>query len=236
MVEAGLAGSRTRAARLVRERTVTVDGKIVTKPSLQVTQSNIVTCEAKEAFVGRGGEKCAAALKYFQISPESWTCLDVGASTGGFTDCLLQQGAAKVVAIDVGHGQLDSRIASDSRVCSLEGINARHLKPRQFEERFELITIDVSFISLTLVLPAVLAQSGGAPTSLIALIKPQFELNSDALNGKGIVKNDALRQIALERILSFFSGLDNWSVQGWIHSPVIGGDGNREYLLHATEN
>lgn len=236
LVKLGLVSSRNRAARLIRAGAVTVSGVTVCKPSYLVGPREQVECHQTEPFVSRGGEKLAAALDHFSIDPVGSTCLDVGASTGGFTDCLLQRGAVSVCAVDVGHGQLDPKIAGDSRVRSLEGINARYLQPGELGAGFDLIVIDVSFISLTLVLAAVLSQAGPGTTRLIALIKPQFELDSEALNRKGIVKEARQRKRAVVRVVDSFVEFGPWSVKGHLESPIIGGDGNHEYLIYARKD
>jgi len=236
LVEHGLVPSRSRAARLIREGAVTVSGVTICKPSHLVGKNDEVICHQQDLFVGRGGEKLAAALEHFSIDPTGMHCLDVGACTGGFTDCLLQRGAVSVCAIDVGHDQLDPKIARDPRVRSIEGLNARHLKPGELEGGFDFIVIDVSFISLTLVLPAVLDQASGGSCQLIALIKPQFELGSHALNRKGIVTDARLRNQAVERVVKSLAPFQDWSVKGCFESPVVGGDGNREHLMYARKD
>src|SRR5437899_6755197 len=192
LVDRGLVDSRTKAQALVMAGAVLVDEQRVNKPS-EVFESNAkirIKEEAASRYVGRGGLKLEAALREFHIDVSGLLCLDVGASTGGFTDCLLQHGARKVVALDVGHNQIDWKIRNDLRVDVREGVNARHLLAADFDTRFDLATIDVSFISLTNILPAVvplLTETG----RIVALIKPQFEVGKGEVGKGGIVKDPA---------------------------------------------
>jgi 23S rRNA (cytidine1920-2'-O)/16S rRNA (cytidine1409-2'-O)-methyltransferase len=169
-----------------------------------------------------------AALTHFAIDPSGRVCLDVGASTGGFTDCLLQHGAARVYALDVGHGQLDWKIRNDPRVVVMEHHNARHLQPGDLPEKADLVVADVSFISLTLVLPpaAGVLTDGGV---IVALIKPQFELSRAEVGRGGVVRDEALRDKAVEKIRGFAAGA-GWTWGGVVASPLAGADGNREFL------
>src|SRR5882724_10164750 len=190
LVERGLAESRTKAQAMVMAGVILVNEQRINKPSdLVAPDAEIRIKDADDPasrYVGRGGLKLEAALREFQIDVTGLTCLDVGASTGGFTDCLLKNGASKVVAIDVGHNQLDWKLRSDSRVELREGVNARYLKPEDFDQKFDLATIDVAFISATMILPAVvplLTQQG----RIITLIKPQFEVGKDEVGKGGIV-------------------------------------------------
>ncbi len=235
LVALGQVTSRSRATRLIREGQIKVNGKVVIKPAQLVLADAQIDLISEDRYVGRGGEKLAGALSHFNVRVAGKHCLDVGASTGGFTDCLLQHGASQVLALDVGHGQMDPSLLSDPRVRNLEGVNARYLEPRAFGEVFELLVADVSFISLTLVLPGMTAQA--APNSeLIALIKPQFELGSDALNKKGVVRTDTLRQQAVQKVVSWFQSAESWKVAGVMDSPITGGDGNQEYLIYAKRS
>jgi 23S rRNA (cytidine1920-2'-O)/16S rRNA (cytidine1409-2'-O)-methyltransferase len=235
LVAAGLVKSRSQATRLIRAGAVKVDGKHIDKPARMVTAKNLVELVRKERYVGRGGEKLEFALGNFNVQALGKNCLDVGASTGGFTDCLLQHGAAGVLAIDVGHDQMDAGLRQDPRVRCLEGINARQLESQAFGVEFDLMVCDVSFISLTLVLPGILGQAA-EQAELIALIKPQFELASQALNRKGVVRSDSLRGQAVDKVVSWFRNIVDWKVCAVELSPVVGGDGNREYLLYAKRN
>ncbi|MCK5827474.1 TlyA family RNA methyltransferase, partial [Candidatus Bipolaricaulota bacterium] len=166
-----------------------------------------------------------------QVDPSGLICLDIGASTGGFTDCLLQHGAAKVHAIDVGHDQLNSRIRRHPKVMVREGLNARYLEPQDIGDPIDLIVIDVSFISLKLILPP-LVEFIESPGQIIALVKPQFEVGKDLLPGDGVVKNEVLRQATLSDIRAFIEDETPWHVQAEIQSPIQGEKGNVEFLLH----
>ena len=181
-----------------------------------------------ERYVGRGGLKLERALHHFGIDPTGIVCLDVGASTGGFTDCLLQHGATKVYALDVGHGQLDWKIRNDPRVVVMEHCNARHLQPGDLPEKPQFAVFDVSFISLTLVLPPVaeLLTDGGM---MVALIKPQFELSRDEVGRGGVVRDAAAHSRAVEKIRDFAADR-GWTWGGVTDSPITGADGNREFL------
>ncbi len=229
----GLARSRGEAQELIRKGAVTVSGQIATKAGRLVVQSDPIEVSSPASrYVSRGGLKLEAALDAFAIDPSHKKCLDVGASTGGFTDCLLQHGAASVTAVDVGHSQMDPLLLSDPRVSSFEGINARSLCLSDIGEdsdaAFEIIVADLSFISLTLVMPALhpLLVPGG---KLVALIKPQFEVGRENLGKGGIVKNSALRKQAVASVCDAAVGL-GLSMLGVIESPIAGGDGNHEIL------
>lgn len=226
----GMAPSRERAQGLIEAGLVLVDGQPAEKPSQMVEESAAVevTGEA-HPYVGRGGVKMEAALRHFRINVRGARCLDVGASTGGFTDCLLQRGAERIVAIDVGHGQMAPALLNDPRVELREGVNARYLQPSDFDSLFDIAAIDVSFISVTLILPAVapLVRPGG---HVIVLVKPEFEAGREAVGPRGIVRSAKARQQALEKVLTFSrEGLD-LEARGWIPSPLAGGSGNREFI------
>jgi 23S rRNA (cytidine1920-2'-O)/16S rRNA (cytidine1409-2'-O)-methyltransferase len=230
----GLASSRAEAQRLVESGSVAVDGQIVRRVNHRVAEeSDVVVSALAPRFVGRGGEKLAAALLAFELFVDGAECLDIGISTGGFTDCLLQAGAAHVVGIDVGHGQLHNRLVDDARVELREGVNARYIDATNFGKMFDLIVIDVSFISLTLILPAakkLLSPSG----QIVCLIKPQFEVGAGCLGKNGIVTDGTLREAARQSVNSFASSL-HLNVSGTIESPITGGDGNIEYLSLFTQ-
>lgn len=233
LVERGLASSRTRAQALVMAGVVLVDEQRVEKPSQAFPPTVNVRVRGSgdpaARFVGRGGLKLEAALASFGIAPANWLCLDVGASTGGFTDCLLQHGARRVVAVDVGHNQLDWRLRSDSRVEVREKTNARRLTPEDFAERFPLIVMDVSFISATKVLPAVvglLADNG----KIIVLVKPQFEVGRGEVGSGGIVTDPAKHRRVIEEVNACARAL-GLDMCGEIESPITGQDGNREFLV-----
>lgn len=230
LVEAGYTDSRERAKRLLQAGAVTVDGVVVTKPATPVTGTPAITV-TEEEFVGRGGEKLSAALSLFDVDPTGMRALDVGASTGGFTHCLLMRGAAAVVALDAGCDQLHPKLRADARVTNVEKYNARELSAEDVG-RFDLVVMDVSFISATYILPRfcdVLTDNGSA----IVLIKPQFEAGRGALNKKGIVKDPRDRAFAIRRVLA--SAAENrLACAGLAPSPIRGGDGNEEYLAYFT--
>ncbi len=228
LVERGLFASREQARRAVMAGEVRVDGRIVDKAGTAVAAEAALAVAAREPFVSRAGRKLAAALDHFGVDPAGWTCLDVGASTGGFTDCLLQRGAARVYALDVGYGQLDARLRGDPRVVVMERVNARHLGPADLPERCRLATIDVSFISLAKVVPALLAhlEPGGL---LLPLIKPQFEAGRGAVGKGGILRDEALRRSVVDEVAAALAGL-GLAPLGLFDSPVAGMEGNREAL------
>ena len=231
LVDRGLADSRTKAQALVMAGAVLVNEQLVRKPSEPFDQNaNIrIKDDATSRYVSRGGIKLEAALREFKIDVGGLVCLDAGASTGGFTDCLLQQGARRVVAIDVGHNQLDWKIRNDPRVEVREGVNARYLEPSDFGEQFDLATIDVSFISLTKILPAVvplLTDRG----RIVALIKPQFEVGKGEIGKGGIVKDAAQHERVVREINAAAESL-GLQPAGVIESPIKGADGNVEFLV-----
>ena len=232
LVERGLADSRTKAQAMVMAGVVLVDEQRVEKPSHQFDPNSSIRIKGSDdptaRYVGRGGLKLEAALREFQIDVAGFYCLDVGASTGGFTDCLLQNGARAVVAIDVGHNQIDWRLRNDPRVEVREGVNARYLRREDFPELFDLAVMDVSFISATKVLPAIVALivPGGA---IVTLIKPQFEVGRGEVGGGGIVRDPAKRLRAVQEVNHFAKTL-GLEVIRVIESPIQGADGNVEYL------
>jgi 23S rRNA (cytidine1920-2'-O)/16S rRNA (cytidine1409-2'-O)-methyltransferase len=230
LVERGLAESRTKAQALVMAGLVLVNEQRVEKPSELVSSEDPIRIkgDAVSRYVGRGGLKLEAALRDFEIDVTGLTCLDVGASTGGFTDCLLQHGARKVVAVDVGHNQIDWRLRQDARVEVREGVNARYLTPQDFSERFDLISMDVSFISATKILPALaplLSQNG----RLIVLIKPQFEVGRGEVGRGGIVRDVEKHARVVEEV-SLFAGQLGLTAVKVIESPIQGAEGNVEFL------
>lgn len=232
LVERGLAESRTKAQAMIMAGVVLVNEQRVEKPSEQFALEAAIRVkhgdDPASRYVGRGGVKLEAALREFEIDVLGFTCLDVGASTGGFTDCLLQNGARRVFAIDVGHNQLDWRLRNDPRVEVREGVNARYLKPEDFPEQFDLAVIDVSFISVTKILPAVrpLMRAGGR---IITLIKPQFEVGRGEVGSGGIVRDVEKRLRVVEEV-NQFAGELGLEVVKVIESPIQGADGNVEYL------
>jgi 23S rRNA (cytidine1920-2'-O)/16S rRNA (cytidine1409-2'-O)-methyltransferase len=237
LVERGLAASRSQAQRLIASgmrwlgpagwQSVTKNGDDL-PPQAEIELLD----DAEARYVSRGGLKLEGALRASGISPRGRICLDVGQSTGGFTDCLLQAGAARVVGVDVGHGQLHERILSDARVTALEGRNARHLQPSDLPlPAYGLVTGDLSFISLTLVLPA-LAPLLAPQGDLLMLVKPQFELQPGQVGKGGIVRDPALHAQVQARLRAACEAL-GLRVAGWFDSPITGGDGNREYFIRA---
>lgn len=231
-MERGLAPTRTRAQALVMAGRVLVGERRVEKPSEAFAPDAPLRVRGAEdpaaRYVGRGGLKLEKALEEFGVGVGGLVCLDVGASTGGFTDCLLQHGARRVVALDVGHNQIDWRLRTDERVEVREGANARHLKPEEFAERFDLITVDVSFISATKVLPALvpLLKEGGR---IVLLVKPQFEVGRGEVGKGGIVRDPAQHARVVEEVNDAARAL-GLEVRGVTESPVKGADGNREFL------
>ncbi len=230
LVARGLVESREQAARLILAGAVVVDGRLVDKQAKLVPAGAKIEVVARtDQFVSRGGGKLAAALGAFGVNPEGLVAMDVGASTGGFTDCLLQGGARRVYAVDVGYGQLAWRLRQDPRVVVLERRNIRYLEPSSVPEPVDLAVIDVSFISLTLVLPCVV-RFLAAPATVIALVKPQFEVGKGQVGRGGIVRNEAQRQAVTEKILACAAGL-GLARLGVLDSPVLGQKGNREILV-----
>ncbi|AWM87809.1 TlyA family RNA methyltransferase [Microvirga sp. 17 mud 1-3] len=230
LVERGFFTSRARAQEAIAAGLVTVDGERLRKPSDLVPAEAVIVAEQPHPYVSRGGVKLAAALDIFAIDPKGLVCLDIGASTGGFTDVLLKRGAAHVYAVDVGHGQLHPSLAQDERVTSLEGTDARALTPALVPQPADLLVSDVSFISLKLVLPPAIALLKPEAT-LAVLVKPQFEAGRDRVK-KGIVRDAEVHRAVCEDMRDFVAGL-GFTVMGIVPSPIEGGDGNREFLLGA---
>lgn len=232
MVERRLAETGNRARALVMSGRVVVDGNTVDKPGTPVGRDcGILVREDPNRFVSRGGLKLERAIREFGIDVTGKTALDIGASTGGFTDCLLRFGASRVYAFDVGHGQLDWNLRNDPRVVVRERINCRYLRPEDVGEKVEVVTIDVSFISLTMIIrPAlsVLAEDG----TLVALIKPQFEVGRGRVGKKGVVRDEEKLREVNAGIISHINGL-GLEVEGPVESPVRGAGGNREFLVCA---
>lgn len=211
-------------------RRVSVNGQTADKPGANVhDEDELRVAEPEHPWVGRGGIKLAHALEQFHVDVRGRICADIGASTGGFTDVLLKNGAAKVYAIDVGYGQLDASLRNDPRVVVRERVNARFLEAKDFDEPIDLVCIDVSFISLKLILPAVAKFLRG---ELVALIKPQFEVGKGEVGKGGIVRDDAKRAAAVESVVQF-ARENGFDVRGVIESPVKGAEGNVEYLMCA---
>lgn len=229
LVNRGLAASRERAQGLITSGLVSLNGKVLSKSSVKVTEADVLEIHGDDLpYVSRGGFKLEKALKVFEVDPTGLTCMDIGASTGGFTDVLLQNGAKRVYAIDVGAGQLDARLTEDPRVVSMEHTNARELNADIFPEAPTLAVMDVSFISIRLILPAafrILGENG----RMISLIKPQFEAGPKNIGKKGIVSDPKVHIDVLKQIVDFVPTL-GWKVSGLDFSPISGTSGNIEFL------
>jgi len=233
LVKKGLAGSGEKAKAVIMAGLVEVDGVRVDKPGHLFEESASISLkESCPPYVSRGGLKLEAALKHFSVDVNSLTLLDVGASTGGFTDCLLKHGARKAIAIDVGYGQLDWTLRQDPRVEVLEKTNIRNLKPESLKKPLHGAVIDVSFISLRLVVPPV-SDLLSDDAFIIALIKPQFEVGKGQVGKGGVVRDPLLHREVIENLTGFFEAL-NWCVEGHIPSPLLGPKGNREFLVYLT--
>jgi 23S rRNA (cytidine1920-2'-O)/16S rRNA (cytidine1409-2'-O)-methyltransferase len=238
LVERGLVPSRERAQAMVLSGRVLVNEQKVEKAGAGVDPAAAIRLLGDDLkYVGRGGLKLEAALRYWKIDLTGRTCMDIGASTGGFTDCMLQHGAAEVVAVDTGYGQIDARLRSDPRVKLLEKTNARYLTQQDLAKAgadapISFIAIDVSFISVTLVLPAVLESTATSRREAVILIKPQFEVGRERVGKGGIVKDEAAQQGAVEKVWRKVEELGGKNIE-LMESPIRGMEGNREFLLHA---
>lgn len=233
MVERGLAESRTRAQALIMAGAVYSKEKRLDKPGHQIAFDVALTVRSKDhQWVSRGGVKLAHGLSHFEFDPSGFTAIDVGASTGGFTDVLLSHGASKVFAVDVGYGQLDSKLRGDERVVVLERTNARYLTDEHISEQVGLVVCDASFIGLRTVLPASMALTKSKAT-LIALIKPQFEVGKGRVGKKGVVRDPDLHNEVCAKISSWLNDQPNWTVIGITESPITGPEGNKEFLIGA---
>jgi 23S rRNA (cytidine1920-2'-O)/16S rRNA (cytidine1409-2'-O)-methyltransferase len=230
MVERGLAETRQKAQALIMAGEVLIDGQRAAKAGQMVSPDVLIELTAKPRFVGRGGIKLAAALETFGIDVAGSVCADFGSSTGGFTDCLLQAGAARVHAIDVGTGQLDWRLRNDPRVVVHEGVNARYLEPADLGEAVDLAVCDVSFISATLILPAMAKVLKPATGRIVVLVKPQFEVGKGQVGKGGIVRDPAQHEEACAKIRVCAEGL-GFETQ-LTESPIAGAEGNKEFLLY----
>lgn len=230
LVERGLCETRSKAQSLIMARRILVNGQHVDKAGANIADDDDLRIEELEhPWVGRGGMKLAHALSEFGISVDGKICADIGASTGGFTDVMLKSGAKKVYAIDVGYGQIDVSLRNDPRVVNREKVNARYLTAADFDDVVEFVSIDVSFIPLKLILPAVATFLRG---ELVALIKPQFEVGKADVGKGGIVRDEAKRAAAVEAVVAFACEI-GFNVRGVIESPVKGAEGNVEYLMYA---
>jgi len=230
LVARGLAANRTRARASIMAGKVRVAGQVVAKAGTPVPDDAEITCEAPPPYASRAGGKLAAALDAFGIDPAGWAVLDAGASTGGFTDCLLQRGARAVYAVDVGHGQLDPRLAADPRVTVMDRTNVRHLSPGDLPEAVDLVVADLAFISLRTVLPALrgVLKAGGR---MVLLVKPQFEVGKGQVGRTGVVRDEALRLEAVASVTAAARAL-GLEALGSIPSPVHGAKGNIEHLVY----
>jgi len=230
LVDRGLCDTRSKAQSLIMARRILVNGQHADKAGTSVADDDELRIEELEhPWVGRGGMKLAHALREFRIRVEGRTCADIGASTGGFTDVMLKNGAKKVYAIDVGYGQIDASLRNDPRVVNREKVNARYLTAADFDDVIEFVSIDVSFIPLKLILPAVATFLHG---ELVALIKPQFEVGKGEVGRGGIVRDDAKRAAAVDAVLAS-AGEHGFTVKGVLESPIKGAEGNVEYLMYA---
>ncbi len=234
LVARGLAADVETARRFIGAGEVYVNEGIVDKVGTSISDTAVIRLKKRSPFVSRGGEKLKEALSTFDLTVEEKTCLDVGASTGGFTDCLLQHGAKKVFAVDVAYGQLDWKLRQDDRVVVIERCNARRLTRQQLNDaQIEVAVTDVSFISLTKILPAMIGVFEG-DVNILALIKPQYELPYADIPAGGVVTNDKLHQKAIDKILDF---INQWQhprlyCKGVVPSPILGPKGNKEFLIH----
>lgn len=233
LVERGLVESRAKAQALIMAGKVFTGERRIEKPGQPVAAEAALTVRGQDhPWVSRGGLKLAAGLARFGIDPRGLTCLDIGASTGGFTDVLLTNGAAKVYAVDVGHGQLAWKLRQDPRVVVLERTNARRLTGARVPEPVDLLVCDASFIGLRILLPAPLALARPG-ARLIALIKPQFEVGKDRVGKGGVVRDPALHREVCETVAAWLNALPDWQVLGLTESPITGPEGNKEFLIAA---
>jgi 23S rRNA (cytidine1920-2'-O)/16S rRNA (cytidine1409-2'-O)-methyltransferase len=230
LVERGLADSREKARALILAGDVLIGGQKSDKPGRSVPSDSEVNITARLPYVSRGGLKLAAALEHFGIDVNGQVCIDVVSSTGGFTDCLQQRGAARVWAIDVGHGQLDWKLRNDPRVVVREGVNARYLAAQEIPEKFDLAVCDASFISATLLIPSIVPVLSEL-ARMVILVKPQFEAGKGEVGKGGIVRDPAQHRAACDRVQACVESLGFRS--SIIESPITGAEGNREFLLYA---
>lgn len=235
LVQRGLVETRARAQARILAGDVLVGDRPVTKAGTAVAEDAEIRLRGENLpFVGRGGLKLAGALDSFGIDPTGWTCFDAGASTGGFTDCLLQRGAARVFAVDVGTNQLHWKLRSDPRVVSMEQVNLRNWEPSNIPERCRLLVADLSFISLRLVIPPLLP-SLTEEAEAVLLVKPQFESSRHEVGSGGIVRDPAVHERVLQDIWAFFAETE-LRPQAYRESPILGGEGNKEFLMHLVRS
>ena len=240
LVDRGLTPSRERAQALILAGKVLVNEQKIEKAGTSIDSNSTVRLLGEDLrYVSRGGLKLEKALEHWQIDLHGKVCLDVGASTGGFSDCMLQHGAAKVIAIDTGYGQMDFGLRNDPRIRLLEKTNARYIEPIDIGEPVDFIAMDVSFISATLVLPAVMRAASSYPistrnpaTQIVVLVKPQFEAGRELVGKGGIVRDESAQRAAVAKVEAALADLGCRHTE-WIDSPILGGEGNREFLLHA---
>ncbi len=240
LVDRGLASSRERAHALILAGKVLVDEQKIEKAGAPIDSSSTLRLLGGDLrYVSRGGLKLEKALEHWHIDLRGKVCLDIGASTGGFTDCMLQHGAAKTIAVDTGYGQMDFALRKDPRVRLLEKTNARYLEPSDIGESVDFIAMDVSFISATLVLPAVIraasfyaAANQQNVCQIVVLVKPQFEAGRELVGKGGIVRDESVQRAAVAKVEAALLQLGCERME-WIESPILGGEGNREFLLHA---
>ncbi len=228
MVDSAMAFTRSHAARLIADGLVTIDGRVADKAARKVPPDAQIAVRDGNR-VGRGGLKLRGALDTFGFSVEGQRCVDVGASTGGFTQVLLERGATQVVAVDVGHDQLDARLRADPRVINHEGVNARHVAVGEFGEPFPVVVADLSFISLTLVAEGISNMASG-DADVVLLVKPQFEVGREHIGRTGLVTDGELHRQAIARVLAEFATF-NWQLRMTVESPVVGNDGNQEFFV-----
>jgi len=235
LVERGLVETRSKAQALVMAGLVWSGDKRLDKPGMLLPAETQIELKGRDhRWVSRGGLKLVRALDHFSVDPAGSVALDVGASTGGFTDVLLDRGAARVYAVDVGYGQLAAKLREDPRVVLRERVNARNLTRAEVPEPIDLIVCDASFIGLEVVLPAPLTLAAER-AELVALIKPQFEVGKGRVGKGGIVRDPALRREVCDRIVAWLDAQASWRVAGLIESPILGADGNQEFLVHARK-
>jgi 23S rRNA (cytidine1920-2'-O)/16S rRNA (cytidine1409-2'-O)-methyltransferase len=236
LVERGLVETRSKAQALVMAGLVWSGDRRLDKPGALLPAAIPIEVRGRDhPWVSRGGLKLVHALDHFAVDPTGAVALDVGASTGGFTDVLLARGAARVFAVDVGYGQLAAKLRADPRVVLLERVNARTLTRDQVPDPIDLVVCDASFIGLEVVLPAPLALAAPG-AGLVALVKPQFEVGKGRVGKGGVVRDPALRREVCERIVAWLDAQPGWRVEGLIESPILGADGNQEFLVHARKH
>ena len=235
MVQQGMVPSRQRAKTLIQNGQISVNGKVCTKPAFAVSETDRIAMEGSDIpFVGRGGLKLEHAVQQMQLSLEGMVCLDIGASTGGFTDCMLQNGAVKVYAVDVGYGQLAWKLRTDERVINMERTNIRNVTPEALDEPIEFFSVDVSFISLHHIFPV--AQAITTPDAMgVCLVKPQFEAGREKVGKNGVVRDPATHREVLHNAMGY-AAANGFAVRGLDFSPVKGPEGNIEYLMFVQKN